>query len=53
MATENLVYDEQNANKQEVIVGHWQDEEILKSIDVWARAACGWHDWQQANSAAL
>jgi len=32
---------------RKVIVGHWQDEEILKSIDVWARAACGWHDWQQ------
>ncbi len=33
---------------RKVVVGHWQDEEILKSIDVWARAACGWHDWQQA-----
>ena len=33
---------------RKVVVGHWQDEEILKSIDVWARAACGWQDWQQA-----
>ena len=33
---------------RKVVVGHWQDEEVLKSIDVWARAACGWHDWQQA-----
>src|SRR6478736_3869098 len=33
---------------RKVVVGHWQDEEILKSIDVWGRAACGWHDWQQA-----
>jgi L-arabinose isomerase len=33
---------------RKVIVGHWQDEEVLRSIDVWARAGCGWHDWQQA-----
>jgi L-arabinose isomerase len=33
---------------RKVVVGHWQDEEVLKTIDVWARAACGWHDWQQA-----
>lgn len=33
---------------RKVVVGHWQEEEILKSIDVWARAACGWYDWQQA-----
>src|SRR6478752_5709688 len=33
---------------RKVVVGHWQDDEILKSIDVWGRAACGRHDWQQA-----
>jgi len=33
---------------RKVVVGHWQDEEVAKGIDVWARAACGWHDWQQA-----
>jgi L-arabinose isomerase len=33
---------------RKIVVGHWQDGEVLKSIDVWARAACGWHDWQQA-----
>src|ERR1700749_505590 len=33
---------------RKVVVGYWKDEELLKSIDVWARAACGWHDWQQA-----
>jgi L-arabinose isomerase len=33
---------------RKVVVGHWQDEEVLKSIGVWTRAACGWHDWQQA-----
>jgi len=33
---------------RKVIVGYWQDEEVIKSIDTWVRAACGWHDWQQA-----
>ena len=33
---------------RKVVAGHWQDEEVLKSIDVWVRAACGWYDWQQA-----
>src|SRR5215813_8726513 len=33
---------------RKIVVGHWQDEEVLKGIDVWIRAACGWHDWQQA-----
>ncbi len=23
-----------------VVVGHWQDEEVLEKLDVWARAAC-------------
>ncbi len=33
---------------RKVVVGHWQDEEALKSIGAWARAAAGWHDWQGA-----
>lgn len=33
---------------RKVVVGHWQDDQVLTSIDTWARAACGWHDWQQA-----
>src|ERR1700741_2865364 len=33
---------------RKVVFGHWQDEEILKNIDVWARAAAGCHDCQQA-----
>src|SRR6266516_1516397 len=32
---------------RKIVVGHWQDEEVLKSIDVWTRVACGWHDWQK------
>ncbi len=33
---------------RKVVVGHWQDEATLQSIDAWARAAAGWHDWQGA-----
>src|SRR5436190_776437 len=33
---------------RKIVVGHWQDEATLKSIEVWARAACAWHDWQGA-----
>ncbi|MDQ3844266.1 MAG: L-arabinose isomerase, partial [Bacteroidota bacterium] len=33
---------------RKVIVGHWQDEKVLEKINVWARAAAGWHDWQGA-----
>ena len=34
--------------RRKVIVGHWQDTKVLDSINVWARAAAGWHDWQDA-----
>lgn len=33
---------------RKVVVGHWQDQEVLGEIDTWARAAAGWHDWQGA-----
>jgi L-arabinose isomerase len=33
---------------RKVVVGHWQDTEVLKSIAVWMRAAAGWNDWQNA-----
>ncbi|HEY4322563.1 MAG TPA: L-arabinose isomerase [Mucilaginibacter sp.] len=36
---------------RKVVVGHWQDPEVLKQIDVWTRAAAGWHDWQGAKFA--
>lgn len=32
---------------RKIVVGHWQDEKVLNCIDTWARAACGWNDWQQ------
>lgn len=33
---------------RKVVVGHWKDEEVVKEIDIWTRAAAGWHDWQGA-----
>ena len=33
---------------RKVVVGHWQDPESLGKINVWARAAAGWNDWQTA-----
>ncbi|MBO9564919.1 MAG: L-arabinose isomerase [Niastella sp.] len=33
---------------RKVVVGHWQDEEVLDRINVWTRVAAGWHDWQGA-----
>jgi L-arabinose isomerase len=31
---------------RKVVVGHWQDPEVLAKLDVWSRAACAWADWQ-------
>jgi L-arabinose isomerase len=36
---------------RKVVVGHWQDNEVLAQIDAWTRAAAGWHDWQGAKFA--
>jgi len=33
---------------RKVIVGHWQDEEVIQSLSGWTRVAAGWHDWQGA-----
>lgn len=33
---------------RKVVVGYWQDPEVLESINVWSRAASGWADWQGA-----
>ena len=38
---------------RKVVVGHWQDEDVQKSIGVWIRAACAWADWQGAKIARL
>ncbi|MCB8994816.1 MAG: L-arabinose isomerase [Bacteroidales bacterium] len=31
---------------RKVIVGHWKETDVRMKIASWARAACGWHDWQ-------
>jgi L-arabinose isomerase len=31
---------------RKVIVGHWQDNDVLKKLAVWIRAAVAWHDSQ-------
>lgn len=33
---------------RKVVVGHWQDNESIEKINIWARAAAGWNDWQGA-----
>jgi L-arabinose isomerase len=33
---------------RKVVVGHWQDEQVISQISGWARVAAGWHDWQGA-----
>jgi L-arabinose isomerase len=36
---------------RKVIVGYWQDDEVLSSLDIWMRAASAWHDAQGARIA--
>lgn len=31
---------------RKIVVGHWQDEEVLARMNAWVRAACAWADWQ-------
>jgi L-arabinose isomerase len=33
---------------RKVVVGHWEDPEVLGGIGAWSRVAAGWHDWQGA-----
>ena len=33
---------------RKVVVGHWQDKEVISQIEGWTRAAAGWNDWQGA-----
>jgi L-arabinose isomerase len=34
--------------RRKVVVGYWEDTEVQQRINVWSRAAAGWHDWQGA-----
>ena len=36
---------------RKVIVGFWQDEEVIVQLTNWVRAACAWHDSQGAKIA--
>lgn len=36
---------------RKVVVGHWQEADVLQQLGDWARVACGWHDWQGAKFA--
>src|SRR5260221_4320475 len=33
---------------RKVVVGHWQNADVHGRINIWSRAAAGWHDWQGA-----
>lgn len=33
---------------RKVVVGHWQDTEVIGQINAWSRVAAGWADWQGA-----
>ncbi len=33
---------------RKVVVGHWQDSEVIGQINAWSRVAAGWNDWQGA-----
>jgi L-arabinose isomerase len=36
---------------RKVIVGFWQDDDVLAQLGAWMRAACAWHDMQGAKIA--
>jgi L-arabinose isomerase len=36
---------------RKVIVGFWQDDDVLAELSTWARAACAWHDAKGARIA--
>ena len=38
---------------RKVVVGHWTDSTVQRSIGVWSRAAVACHDWQNARIARI
>ncbi len=36
---------------RKVVTGFWKDEEVIKDIAIWSRAAAAWYDWQGAKFA--
>jgi L-arabinose isomerase len=37
--------------QRKVVVGHWQDDEVLERLNAWMRVAAAWHDAQGAKFA--
>ncbi|MGD0878581.1 MAG: L-arabinose isomerase, partial [Anaerolineales bacterium] len=37
--------------ERKIIVGFWQDAQVLSELATWMRAAAAWHDWQGARVA--
>jgi L-arabinose isomerase len=38
---------------RKVVVGHWQDPEVVARMDAWVRAAAGWHEMQRLRVARI
>lgn len=38
---------------RKVVVGHWKDEEAVKELGYWTRAAAGWHTFQTMKVARI
>ncbi|HEY6461788.1 MAG TPA: L-arabinose isomerase, partial [Polyangiaceae bacterium] len=36
---------------RKTVVGHWGDPHVQRRVSVWARAACGWHEFQRLSVA--
>jgi L-arabinose isomerase len=36
--------------ERKVVVGHWQDKNVITQIAGWTRAALGWNDWQKVQN---
>jgi len=36
---------------RKVVVGHWQDQEVIEQLCNWTRVAAAWQDWQAAKFA--
>jgi L-arabinose isomerase len=34
--------------RRKVVTGYWQDQNVIRQIADWTRAAAGWNDWQGA-----
>lgn len=37
---------------RKVVVGHWQNPEVLQKVGIWTRAACAWNEWRSGMKVA-